>query len=126
MDHPSEYVRMKLSALGLTSFLGSDRTHQAELRMRTEILELPSGGRFAEIDVLMPARDAKRDSFVQLLLTGVNSIGVHHSYQFVSAVRCFLVEQRGRLQRIKAPPCLEPVRALRKVILGLRNIGKKD
>ena len=112
VHHPSQHMRQKHPALGLTLFLGSDRTQQAELGMRPKILGPLSGWRFAEIDVLVLARDAQRDSLVQLLVAGVDPICVHHAYQRVSTVRSFVVEQRGRLQRIEMPPSSRPYSCL--------------
>src|SRR5271169_3598361 len=86
---------------------------------------LLSHGRLAEIDVLVPTRDAERNPLVDILLGSAHPGRVHHSYELIS-VGSFLVKQRSRFEGVKVPYCRQAVLVIRKVILGLRNIGKKN
>src|SRR5580693_3656011 len=109
---------MKFSACGVTRFLRCDGTTQAELRVGTKICGLLSGRSFAEIDVLMPARNAQRNAAVELILAGVDAVGIHGSDKLVSAVSGLLVEQRSRLRWIEVEAGLESVVVPGEVILG--------
>jgi len=71
-------MRMELTARGVTSFFGGNRTSQPKLRIGTEISRLLSTRNLAEIDVLVPVRNAQRNSIVQFALCRSFSIRVHH------------------------------------------------
>src|ERR1041385_3960095 len=67
VHHPAEDLGTEGASRLFASFLRSDRTEQAELRVFAEVRILLSLGRGAEIRVLMPLRDAERNARIQLL-----------------------------------------------------------
>src|SRR5215471_16175029 len=119
-------MRMELAACGFTCLVRGDGAEQSKFCVGAEVCGFLSGRGFAEVDVLMPVRDAERDALVQLILRSVDAVGVHGADELVSTVSRFLVEQRGRLEGIEVRTRLESKLVLCKVVLGLRNIRKKN
>src|SRR5579864_6451931 len=73
----------------------------------------------------VPLRDAERNPRIEFLFARIFGRRVHHPDQLV-VVALLLVEQRRRMIGIKAPPRLEGVPVIRKVILLLWNVGQEN
>lgn len=80
MDHPTEDHGHEGTAFGLAGFCGVDRSEHAELRMTAVVFLHLVCGSGAEVDVLMPARDAQRDTLVELVFTGACTVREHHTF----------------------------------------------
>ena len=64
MDHPAEDVGEEDSAGSVTILPSMYGAEQAELRVGAEVRGLLSIRRLAEVDVLMPGRNAERNAVV--------------------------------------------------------------
>src|SRR5271154_3580194 len=67
MNHPTEDHGKKGAPFGLASLFGMDGTEHAEFGVFAMVFADLVGRSAAEIGVLMPTRDAKRDPLVQLI-----------------------------------------------------------
>src|ERR1700727_621986 len=103
---------MELPASRIARLFCRDGTAQPKLRIGTEVRSLLSLWRLADVDVVMPARNAQRNSLVQLVLARLLAVRVHRPHQFVTAVCRLLVQQRRWLQRIELQRRRKPYIAL--------------
>ena len=126
VDHPTEEVGTKDAAGRIAGFLGGDRAYETELCIRAEVLVFLAFRRGAEVDVLVPARDAERDAVVQLVFRGGYAVGVHGADEFVAAVWRFGVEQRGGFEGIEVEGGGDGVVVFGEVVLGLRDVGEEN
>src|SRR5579872_280143 len=95
----------KFSVRSIAVFLRVNRTEQTEFCIRTKVGSLLTSRRLAEIHVLMPPSNAEWDAGVDLILIGVDAIGVHDADEFVVAVRGLAVKQRRGLEGIEMASC---------------------
>ena len=124
VDHPAEDL-LDPAAAGLgAGVLGDDGAGEAEF-FRAALLRGRAPGRQAEVDVLVPARHAERNAFVQLLLGGAFRSGEHRALELVAVLR-FRVEQRSGMRGIENESRDERVVIIREVILLLRHFGMKN
>src|ERR1700688_3487568 len=85
---------MKSSTRGIAGFPRSNGSLQTELRMRRQHFFSAACRRRAEIHMLVPLRDAKRNAFVQLIFSETLGGSVHGANQFI-VIAAFFVQPRG-------------------------------
>src|SRR5277367_1459280 len=99
MYHPIEDNGMKFSARRIALRLCRNRSPQTKFGLWRKHVLLAFWS-LAEIHMLMPLRDTKRNALVQVVFTKTFGRRVHHAHQPI-LVAILLIQQRSRMFRIK-------------------------
>lgn len=124
VDHPVEDLRVPAAAGLHAGVFGGDRAAEAEL-LQTGRLQLRALGREANLDVLVPARDAERDARVQIVVGCALRRGEHGAFEFIAVAR-FFVEQRRGMLGVEGEAGFERVPVVREMVVRLRHFGMED
>src|SRR5579872_3598922 len=121
VNHPVEDDGMKCSSGRVARILGGDGSVKTEERMGSQGLPLFAPRRGAEIHMLVPLRDAQRNSLVEFVFGKALRRGVHDADEFVIVAMLF-IKKRGGMLGVEGGSGFPPVSIIGEVIHPLLDV----